>query len=64
MTESKSSGTQNQQSGKPGIPSEAETAAEKAGKNTDKSSHDHMSREKAGSHEGAGGGAKQKEHGG
>jgi hypothetical protein len=63
MTQSKSSGTQNQQSGKPGTPSEAEAAAEAAGKNTNKSSHDHMSRERAGSHEGAGGGAKQKEHG-
>jgi hypothetical protein len=27
-----------------------------------KSSHDHMSREKAGSHKGAGGGAKQGDH--
>ena len=62
MTQSKSSGTDNQQSGKPGTPSEAETAADASGSKEHKSSHDHMSREKAGSHEGAGGGAKQKQN--
>jgi hypothetical protein len=58
MSQSKSSGTQNQQSGNK---SEADTAKEQAGK-TEKSSHDHMSREKAGTHHGAGGGAKQKQN--
>lgn len=42
--------------------SEADIAKEKAGQSTDKSSHEHMSREKAGKHEGAGGGAKQKQN--
>ncbi|MFC5511243.1 hypothetical protein ACFPOU_08900 [Massilia jejuensis] len=40
--------------------SEEDLAKQRAG-TQDKSSHDHMSREKAGSHEGAGGGAKQKQ---
>lgn len=40
--------------------SEEDLAKQRAG-NQDKSSHDHMSREKAGSDEGAGGGAKQKQ---
>ncbi|WP_426173756.1 hypothetical protein [Massilia sp. TWR1-2-2] len=59
MTQSKSSGTQNEQSGKP--QSETEADAKSSVKQHDKSSHDHMSREKAGSHEGAGGGAKQEQ---
>jgi hypothetical protein len=58
MSESKSSGNQNRQSEHQ---SEADVAKERAGK-TEKSSHDHMSREKAGTHEGAGGGAKQKQN--
>ena len=74
MTQSKSSGTgnkdqnknqsqgQNQQSGKPGTLSEAETAEKAAGNKDNKSSGDHMSRKKAGSDQGAGGGAKQKQH--
>lgn len=58
MTQSKSGGTQdNKQSGNM---SEEDLAKQRAGK-TDKSSHDHMSREKAGKDEGAGGGAKQQE---
>ncbi|QYF93649.1 hypothetical protein KY495_23860 [Massilia sp. PAMC28688] len=56
MNESKSN-QQNQQSGKV---SEAEEAKREAGV-TDKSSHDHMSREKAGKEGGAGGGAKQEQ---
>ncbi|MFC0252520.1 hypothetical protein [Massilia consociata] len=40
--------------------SEEELAKQRAGKNTDKSSHNHMSNVKAGKGEGAGGGAKQK----
>lgn len=57
MSQSKQGGTQNRQSANE---SEAEQAKRRAGK-TDKSSHDHMAREKAGKHEGAGGGAKQKQ---
>lgn len=58
MTQSKSGGTQdNKQSDHM---SEEDQAKQNAGK-TDKSSHDHMSRVKAGKDEGAGGGAKQKE---
>ena len=41
--------------------SEADAAQRRAGK-ADESSHDHMSREKAGKDEGAGGGAKQKQN--
>jgi hypothetical protein len=59
MTQSKSTETQNQQSDHK---SEADIAKEKAGQSTDKSSHEHMSRQKAGKHEGAGGGAKQKQN--
>ncbi len=58
MTQSKSGGTQdNKQSDRL---SEQDLAKQRAGK-ADKSSHDHMSREKAGKDEGAGGGAKQQE---
>lgn len=56
-----STGTQNQQSAHP-HESESETAARKAGQNPDESSGDHMSRQKAGKDEGAGGGAKQKQN--
>ncbi|MDB5932744.1 MAG: hypothetical protein JWQ01_88 [Massilia sp.] len=59
MTQSKSSDTQNQQSGTPQHETEAD--AKSTVKKDEKSSHDHMSREKAGSHEGAGGGAKQEQ---
>ena len=48
-------------SGPAGQKSEAEIAKENAGKDTDKSSNDHMSREKAGEDGGAGGGAKQEQ---
>ncbi len=58
MNESKASDNQNKQSDRM---SEEDKAKQRAGKE-DKSSHDHMSREKAGSHEGAGGGAKQKQN--
>jgi hypothetical protein len=58
MTQSKSSGTQNKQSARPDT--EADAASTK-GKANDKSSHDAKSRVKAGSNEGAGGGAKQKQ---
>ena len=57
MSQSKSGGSQtNKQSSNM---SEEDLAKQRAGK-TEKSSHDHMSREKAGKDEGAGGGAKQK----
>jgi hypothetical protein len=59
MTHDKSTDTQNQQSAHE---SEEEAAKKRAGVNTEKSSHDHMSREKAGKDEGAGGGAKQKQN--
>ncbi|HEY0062503.1 MAG TPA: hypothetical protein VGC21_10300 [Telluria sp.] len=58
MSQSKSSGTQNKQSGQA---SEAEIAQQRAGK-ADKSSGDAKSRVKAGKGEGAGGGAKQKQN--
>jgi hypothetical protein len=58
MTQSKSSGTQNKQSGSPETEADVNSAA---GKKDDKSSHDAKSRVKAGSDEGAGGGAKQKQ---
>lgn len=47
-------------SGQAAHESEADKAKHEAGK-ADQSSHDHKSREKAGSDEGAGGGAKQKQ---
>lgn len=46
--------------GQPGQESEADKARRESGV-TEHSSHEHMAREKAGKHEGAGGGAKQKE---
>ena len=58
MTQSKSSGTQNKQSEHM---SEEDLAKQRAGKE-DKSSHDEKSRVKAGTGEGAGGGAKQKQN--
>lgn len=58
MTQSKSSGTQNKQSEHM---SEEDLAKQRAGKQ-DKSSHDNKSRVKAGTGEGAGGGAKQKQN--
>lgn len=57
MSNSKSSGTQNEQAAK----SEEQLTKERAGVK-DKSSHDHMSRERASTGKGAGGGAKQKTH--
>ena len=59
MTQSTSTGTQNQQSDHK---SEADIAKENAGQSTEKSSGEHMSRQKAGKDEGAGGGAKQKQN--
>lgn len=58
MNESKANDNHSKQSDRM---SEEDLAKQRAGKE-DKSSHDHMSREKAGSHEGAGGGAKQKQN--
>jgi hypothetical protein len=58
MTQSKSSDTQNKQSAHE---SEADLAQRRAGVNPDKSSHDAKSNTKAGSDQGAGGGAKQKQ---
>jgi hypothetical protein len=58
MTQSKSSGTQNKQSEHM---SEEDLAKQRAGKEQ-KSSHDDKSRVKAGTGEGAGGGAKQKQN--
>lgn len=60
MSENNSKDTQNEQAAHP-HESEADAAKRRAGK-TEDSSHEHMSREKAGSHEGAGGGAKQKQN--
>ena len=61
MTQSKTSGAQNEQSGKP--QSDTEADAKPTVKHDDKSSHDHMSGEKAGSDKSAGGGAKhEKKH--
>jgi hypothetical protein len=57
MNESKANDNQNKQSDRM---SEEDLAKQRAGKE-DKSSHDHMSREKAGSDQGAGGGAKQEQ---
>ena len=57
MSQSKSSGSQNKQSGNL---SEADEQKRQAGVK-DKSSRDHMSTVKAGKDKGAGGGAKQKE---
>ncbi len=54
----KSTDTQNQQNDHK---SEADIAKENAGQSTDKSSGEHMSREKAGKEGGAGGGAKQEQ---
>ena len=59
MSNSKSSGTQNKQSGEPGTLSEEDQAKQRAGK-PDKSSHNAKTRIKASTGEGAGGGAKQK----
>ena len=59
MSNSKSSGSQNKQSGEPGSLSEEDQVRQRAGK-ADKSSHNAKSRVKAGTGEGAGGGAKQK----
>ena len=58
MSQSKQGGNQNRQSAHE---SEAEKAKREAGK-PEKSSHNHMAREKAGTHTGAGGGAKQKQN--
>ena len=57
MSQSKSSSSQNKQSGNL---SEADERKRQSG-TKDKSSHDHMSTVKAGKDKGAGGGAKQKE---
>jgi len=57
MTQSKSTGSQNKQSGNL---SEEDVQKRKAGVK-EKSGHDHMSTEKAGKGKGVGGGAKQKE---
>lgn len=61
MTQNQSSGKQNQQSERDHESIQDEQQRE-SGHNPHKSSHDHMSRQRAGDHEGAGGGAKQKEN--
>ena len=58
MSESQSKDKQNQQSERK---SEADIAKDNAGKRTEDSSHEHMSRQKAGQDGGAGGGAKQEQ---
>ncbi|MBD8532126.1 MULTISPECIES: hypothetical protein [unclassified Massilia] len=58
MNESKANDTGSKQSDRM---SEEDLAKQRAGKE-DKSSHDHMSRERASTGEGAGGGAKQKQN--
>ena len=60
MSQNNSNDTQNEQAAHP-HESEADAAKRRAGK-ADESSHDHMSREKAGKNDGAGGGAKQKQN--
>jgi len=55
-----SQNTPSNTTGQPGQESEEDKAKREAGQ-ADKSSQDHASREKAGSHEGAGGGAKQQQ---
>lgn len=61
MTQTKSTGNQNQQSARE-HESEDERMKREAGVNTDKSSHDAKSNTKAGQQTGAGGGAKQERH--
>lgn len=58
MTQNKSTDTQNKQS----AGGTEDDAAKKRAGVTGKSSHEHMSREKAGKDGGAGGGAKQKQN--
>jgi len=58
MTQTKTTDSENQRTDNK---SEEETMKEKAGVEH-KSSHDGMSRERASTHEGAGGGAKQKQN--
>lgn len=60
MTQSKSTDTQNRQSGSPETEADA-TSSKKPSADSDQTSHDHMSRQKAGKDQGAGGGAKQQE---
>lgn len=57
MTQLKSTGTQNRQSANPATEADAKASIKK----DDKNSHEAKSRVKAGSTEGAGGGAKQKQ---
>lgn len=57
--------SQNQSTTTAGTPAQHESEADKAKREagvSEQSSHEHMSREKAGKNEGAGGGAKQKEN--
>lgn len=61
MSQNQSNSNQNQQSERDRESLQDEQQRE-AGKNPHKSSEDHMSRQRAGDHEGAGGGAKQKEN--
>lgn len=61
MSQNQSGGTSHQPPGQPSSESEEDKAKREAGV-TEHSSHDHTARERAGSHEGAGGGAKQKQN--
>jgi len=61
MSQKQTGGSPSQQSGQPQHESEEDKAKREAGV-TKHSSHDHTARERAGSHEGAGGGAKQKQN--
>lgn len=61
MSENKPNESSNQQSGQPHHESEEDKAKREAGV-TKHSSHDHTARERAKTHEGAGGGAKQKQN--
>lgn len=58
MTQSKSTGDQNRQSGSPQTEADAKSS-KKPSMDSDDTSKDHMSRQKAGSDQGAGGGVKQ-----
>jgi hypothetical protein len=62
MSENKPNESSNQQSGQPSDHESEEDKAKREAGVTKHSSHDHTARERAGSHEGAGGGAKQKQN--
>lgn len=62
MNQKQPGGSPSQQSGQPSDHLSEEDKAKLDAGVTKHSSHDHTARERAGSHEGAGGGAKQKQN--